>query len=141
MRVITQYFALIASVAERSGAASVEVEFDQIDQVSGIIDGTLYFYDGSRLEFTERVAIEERHPVKSVYRYQYVRAGEAVLRYDNASHHPDLPTFPHHKHVGNERMPAAEPTLSQVLNEVASLLGEEAEAPPPAPRRQRRARR
>jgi hypothetical protein len=55
MRTITQYFDLIASVAERSGSASVEIEFDQIDQVSGIIDGVLYFYDGSRLEFTERV--------------------------------------------------------------------------------------
>jgi Family of unknown function (DUF6516) len=141
MRTIAQYFELIASVSERSGAASMEVEFDQIDQVSGIIDGTLYFYDGSRLEFTERVAIQERHPVKSVYRYQYIRAGKAVLRYDNASHHPDLPTFPHHKHVGTERVPAAEPTLSQVLNEVASLLGGEAEEAPPAPTRRRRARR
>ena len=141
MRTVTQYFDLIASVAERSGAASVEVEFDQIDQVSGIVDGTLYFYDGSRLEFTERVNIQERHPVKSIYRYQYVRAGEAVLRYDNASHHSDLPNFPHHKHVGNERLPATEPTLSQVLNEVAALPGEEAKTPRPAPRRRRRARR
>lgn len=91
MRTVTQYFDLIASIAERSGAASVEVEFDQIDQVSGIVDGTLYFYDGSRLEFTERVNIQERPPVKSIYRYQYVRAGEAVLRYDNASHHSDCP--------------------------------------------------
>jgi len=87
MRTITQYFDLVTGVSERSGAASMEVEFDQIDQVSGIIDGTLYFFDGSRLEFTERVAIQERHPVKSVYRYQYIRAGKAVLRYDNASHH------------------------------------------------------
>jgi hypothetical protein len=141
MRTIAQYFELIASVSERSGAASMEVEFDQIDQMSGIIDGTLYFYDGSRLEFTERVVIQERHPVKSVYRYQYIRAGKAVLRYDNASHHPDLPTFPHHKHVGNERVPAAEPTLSQVLNEVAFLLGGETEEAPPAPRRRRRTRR
>jgi hypothetical protein len=140
MRTISQYFDLIASVAERSGAASVEIEFDQIDQVSGIIDGALYFYDGSRLEFTERVAIQERHPVKSVYRYQYIRAGKAVLRYDNASHHSDLPTFPHHKHIGNERLPAAEPTLSQVLKEVAVLLGEETEASP-APKRRRRAKR
>lgn len=94
------------------------------------------FYDGSRLEFTERVAIQERHPVKSVYRYQYIRAGKAVLRYDNASHHSDLPTFPHHKHVGTERLPAAEPTLSQILKEVATLLGEEVEASP-APKRRR----
>jgi hypothetical protein len=64
-----------------------------------------------------------------------------VLRYDSAPHHPDLPTFPHHKHVGNERLPAAEPTLRQVLNEVASLLGGEAEEAPPTPRRRRRTKR
>jgi hypothetical protein len=139
MKSIQQYFDLITSVAERSGAKSVEIEFDQTDQTTGIVDGTLYFYDGSRLEFTERVSIQGRHPVKSVYRYQYVRAGEPVLRYDNARHHPNLPNFPHHKHVGNERLPATEPTLSQVLNEVAAL--ERTEALLPAPRRRRRSKR
>ena len=140
MRDIQQYFDLITSVTERSGAASVDIEFDQRDPAFGTVDGVLLFYDGSRLEITETVIIECYHPVKLSYRYQYVRAGEAVLRYDNASHHPDLPSFPHHKHVGNERLPAAEPTLSQVLNEVASLLGEEAEVLLPAPKRRRRAK-
>ena len=121
MKDISQYFDLIASVSERSGAASMEVEFDQIDQMSGIIDGTLYFYDGSRLEFTERVAILERHPVKSVYRYQYLRAGKAILPYDNASPHRDLPTFPHHKHVGNERLPAVSPPLILMTPEPARI--------------------
>lgn len=141
MRDIQQYFDLITGVAERSGAASVDIEFDQRDPAFGTVDGVLFFYDGSRLEITETVTIEHYRPVKLSYRYQYVRAGEAVLRYDSAPHHPDLPSFPHHKHVGNERLPATEPTLSQVLNEVAALLGKEAKTPPPAPRRRRRARR
>jgi len=25
-----------------------------------------------------------------------------VLRYDNAPHHKELPTFPHHKHEGDK---------------------------------------
>lgn len=119
----------------------MDMEFEQRDPAFGTVEGTLFFHDGSRLEFTETVAIERYRPAKLSYRYQYVRAGEAMLRYDSAPHHPDLPTFPHHKHVGNERLPAAEPTLSQVLNEVTSLLGEETEEAPPAPRRRRRARR
>lgn len=141
MRDISAYFNFITRVAERSGAASVDIEFNQRDPMFGRVNGVISFYDGSRLEFRETVAIERYRPVKFSYRYQYIRAGEAVLRYDNAPHHPDLPSFPHHKHVGNERLPATEPTLSQVLNEVASPLGEEAEVPPPAPRRRRRARR
>ena len=140
MRTIQEYFDLISGVVERSRAESIEVEFDR-DQTAGTVDGVLYFYDGSRLEFTETVSIQRYRLVKLAYRYQYIRAGEVVFRYDNARHHPHLPSFPHHKHVGNEKLPAIEPTLSQVLNEVASLLGEEAESPPPTPRRRRRTRR
>lgn len=139
MRTIVQYFDLITSIAERSGAASIEIEFDQIDATSGAVDGTLYFYDGSRLEFTERVSIQGRRPIKTVYRYQYIGADSAILRYDNAPHHPNLPNFPHHKHVGKERLSAIEPTLKQVLDEVASLLS--AETAPPASKRQRRTKR
>jgi uncharacterized protein DUF6516 len=137
MRNVLQYFDIIASVAEHSGAESGEVEFDQVDQTTGTVDGVLYFYDGSRLEFTEAIAIERRRPVKRLYRYQYVSAGEAVFRYDNAPHHPNLVNFPHHKHVGREKLPATEPTLSQVLDEVAALLYEATDTPPPAPKRRR----
>jgi len=139
VRTIVQYFDLITSIAERSGAASVEIEFDQVDATTGGIDGVLYFYDGSRLEFTERVVIQGRHPVKTVYRYQYVGAKSMVFRYDNAAHHPDLPNFPHHKHVGKERLSAIEPTLKQVLDEVISLLS--AETASTAPKRRRRTKR
>ncbi len=138
MRDIQQYFDLVTSVAERSGAASVEMELNQRDSMLGRVNGVLSFYDGSRLEFRETISIERYRPVKLSYRYQYVRTGKSVLRYDNAPHHPDLATFPHHKHVGNERLSATEPTLSQVLNEVAALLGEEAKTPPPTPRRRAR---
>jgi hypothetical protein len=139
VRTIVQYFDLITSIAERSGAASVEIEFDQVDATTGVVDGVFYFYDGSRLEFTERVSIQNRHPIKTVYRYQYVGAENAIFRYDNAAHHPDLPNFPHHKHVGKERLPAIEPTFKQVLDEIASVLG--ATTPPSIPKRRRRTKR
>ncbi len=131
----------MTSIVERSGTASVEIDFDQIDATTGIVDGVLYFYDGSRLEFTERVSIQDRHPIKTVYRYQYIRADNSIFRYDNAAHYPHLPNFPHHKHVGKERLPATEPTLSQVLSEVSALLSEEAKDTPRGPKRRRRMRR
>lgn len=136
MRNLQAYFDLITRAIEHSGAESVEVEFDQ-DPLIGTVDGTLFFYDGSRLEFTETITLERYRPVKLSYRYQYVRAGEAMLRYDNAPHHPDLPNFPHHKHVRGERLPATEPTFSQVLGEVASLLDAVADTPQPVPKRRR----
>jgi len=140
MRSLQEYFDLIAKLVEHSGAESVEIEFDE-DQQSGTVDGALYFYDGSRLEFPETVTIERHRPVKLLYTYQYIRGGEALLRYDNAPHHPDLPTFPHHKHVRKERLSATEPTLSQVVSEVSALLSEGTKETPRAPGRRRRTKR
>jgi Family of unknown function (DUF6516) len=102
------------------------------------MDGTLYFADGSRLEFTERIWIEHARPVKRDYRYQYVRAQVAIFSYDNAPHHPQLLGFPHHKHVGRKTMPASEPTLKQVLTEVTSMLPTALDLPQREPQRRRR---
>lgn len=140
---ILQYFDLIAGVIESSAAETVELDFDRADAVNGMVEGVLYFYDGSRLEFAEVVAINQPSPVKLSYRYQYIRAGEAVFRYDNAKHHPGLSTHPHHKHAGEKIVSAIEPTLSQILDEVSACLREAANVSPAPPKRrqQRKPRR
>jgi hypothetical protein len=50
--------------------------------------------------------------------------GRCVWRYDNAPHHPELPTFPHHKHVGpaETAVAAPQPTLRQLLAEIAQAV-------------------
>jgi len=144
MRDVRQYFDLIAKLIEISPAVSAELELDQLDHKRGTVDGTLYFADGSRLEFSERIVIERARPVKRGYRYQYVRARKAVFRYDNAPHHPQLPGFPHHKHVGRKTISSSEPTFSQVLQEVMELLpatSDPAEHPPPRRSRQKTKKR
>jgi hypothetical protein len=49
-----------------------------------------------------------------------------VFRYDNAPHHPEIITFPHHKHIGSaDRLaPADQPSLSQILIEIESWLSQ-----------------
>ncbi len=64
MRDVVQYFDLIAKLLENSQAVSKELELEQLDHKRGTIDGTLYFADGSRLEFSERVAIVGARPVR-----------------------------------------------------------------------------
>ena len=49
----------------------------------------------------------------------------AVFRYDNAPHHRNIMTFPHHKHAGAKILPANEPDFSQVLDEAVALLNKE----------------
>jgi hypothetical protein len=97
----------------------------------------VYFADGSRLEFTERVVIEQRRAVKREYRYQFVSRGKAAFRYDNAPHHPHVATFPHHKHVGSKILPAAEPDFRQALEEALSLVADDVGQPQAATKRRR----
>lgn len=42
-----------------------------------------------------------------------------IFRYDNRPHHPEVNTFPHHKHTHNSRkpQPSRKPSLKEVLNE------------------------
>ena len=70
------------------------------------------------LEFVESVT-----PERIKYRYQYMNAdGAMIFRYDNAPHHHNLATFPHHKHIGEQVIESEEPTLRKVIEEIIDLL-------------------
>lgn len=60
----------------------------------------LYFWDGSRLTIEEAVSTEHGYPEILRYSYTYIKGDAHIFRYDNAPHHPDISTFPHHKYVG-----------------------------------------
>ena len=51
-----------------------------------------------------------------------------IFRYDNAPHHPNVATFPHHKHVVTPRQqeesiePATPPHFNEVLREIERVL-------------------
>jgi Family of unknown function (DUF6516) len=125
MRNVSQYFEIIEKAIEYSPAEAAEIEIERRDATRGTIEGVVYFADGSRLEFTERVVIENRRPVKKEYRYQFVSRGVAVFRYDNAPHHRNIMTFPHHKHAGAKILPANEPDFNLVLDEAVALSNKE----------------
>ena len=85
----------------------------------------MIFNDGSRLHFREFVQAKRGHPVnRYMYAYQYMNAGEMLIfRYDNASHFPHLATAPHHKHIGETDVVAANaPDLESVLKEIEGLI-------------------
>lgn len=83
----------------------------------------VYFIDNSLLHFRELVVGQERF-FKKTYSYHYQREDETmVFRYDNAPHYPKLPSAPHHKHVGENNVIAANaPDLESVLKEIESLI-------------------
>jgi hypothetical protein len=94
------------------------------DDFNGLVRCRVYFWDGSFLDIYEVISTELGYPVRIHYAYTYMRDNERVFRYDNAPHHPEIATHPHHKHVGPEDRltPADQPTLGQILAEVEALL-------------------
>ena len=92
------------------------------------IRADLYFIDNSLLHFRE-LWIGQGRRQKKTYTYHYQRAdGTLVFRYDNAPHYPDLPSAPHHKHIGENDILAAEmPDLFQVLKEIENIIESSAE--------------
>jgi hypothetical protein len=95
------------------------------DDYNGLVRCRIFFWDGSYLDLYEVVNTEQGYPVKIHYAYSYLRGGERVFRYDNTPHHPEIPTFPHHKHLGptDTLAESPEPTLSQILAEIEAMLG------------------
>jgi len=108
-----------------------EIEVQQLDSrraesnEAGEFNACVNFYDQSMLEATEKVKIEDGEIVKQDYSYHYQKSnGDLVFRYDNAPHHPEVETFPHHKHVGSDDnvITSQPPDVSEVLVEIDEII-------------------
>ncbi len=87
----------------------------------GFISGRLVFLDNSILEFGE--VRNTNLPGKIKYRYHYMSSsGQLFFRYDNAKHHPDIESFPHHKHTPISVIPSNEPDILSVLREIEEII-------------------
>jgi len=83
----------------------------------------LRFPDNSQLQVVERLIVERYTITKARYAYHYQRAdGTTIFRYDNVPHHPELKTYPHHKHVGDTVVASRPPDLGEVLREIDGVL-------------------
>jgi hypothetical protein len=59
----------------------------------------------------------------SKYSYHWqTSTGEVLIRWDNAPHHPEIPTHPDHKHEGEEISPSTRVSIEDVLAEIATIL-------------------
>lgn len=121
---LKRYFqTLQATVAAAADVATSDLSLEIRGPSIGFIRGDVRFADGSFLHLRELLDTQKVAP-RLMYAYHYQQAdGAFVFRYDNARHYFELPTFPHHKHEGDEEHVIAHPapTLSDVLHEIARL--------------------
>lgn len=69
----------------------------------GLFRYRLTLHDGSRLEMFELfVVVDETACVQKYSFHWQTRDGGLIKRWDNATHHPGVMTYPHHIHNGAE---------------------------------------
>ncbi|NCS39659.1 MAG: hypothetical protein GPJ20_12220 [Microcystis aeruginosa BS13-10] len=84
----------------------------------GYISVSIIFENNHRLDFIEVKNTDVKAKIK--YRYHYMDEHQVMIfRYDNAPHHTEIKTFPHHKHEIEGVKASPEPTLDDVLLEIA----------------------
>jgi len=128
---LQRYYARLYSLLHARRDCDVEAltleEFER--ERFAVVEGRIQFWDGSKLVFTETLATRGVTLVRTRYVYQYHdEQGRLRFRYDNAPHHPQIATHPHHKHVvdlrsGVERIEATTaPNLDDVLREIEGFV-------------------
>lgn len=90
------------------------------------IKGKVRFIDNSLLSLFQHVCFKEGKLIITDYRYHYMDSkNRLIFRYDNAPHHPDLTTFPHHKHISSGEKESGMPSIEDLLTEIHQhIIGE-----------------
>jgi hypothetical protein len=74
------------------------------------------------LEINEAIVLTDNELEFLDYRYHFQdEQNHLIFRYDSTPHFPDLPTFPHHKHLPSNVIASWKPDIERVLQEAADL--------------------
>ncbi len=59
------------------------------------------------------------------YAYHISKGSELIIRWDNAPHHRQVRTFPHHKHLKEAILESREVVIEDILKELEQMMKEE----------------
>ena len=93
------------------------------DNETVYLKGNLLFIDASVLEIALFAEKSGATVTVDKYRLHYMdRQGALIFRYDNAPHHRELSSFPHHKHTPGNVARSTMPSIKDVLNEISAII-------------------
>jgi len=103
-------------------SSSIQKYFGPGEETS-YIKGHITIIDASILEIAV-FAVQSRDVLSiDKYRLHYMSsAGQLLFRYDNAPHHPEIDSHPHHKHTPDKIITSKMPSLKEVLNEISAII-------------------
>ena len=118
---IAHYFKSIEHLLINSKLiADKTIDFKEFSIDEGMVTGRLLFLGGYTLNFMEYILIGQQRPK---YRFNLSDSkGKLIFRYDNAPHHKEIPTYPHHKHLGTQVKPSKEVGLEEVISEIEIMI-------------------
>ena len=94
----------------------VSVSFDGVAD-SSILKVRVELKNGWLMDYWEH-----RAPGLRRYSFHVFHDSQMIARWDNAPHHPEVATFPHHKHVSNEIQVSEEMHVEKVLAELKKMI-------------------
>ncbi len=104
---------------------SSEIHKTSTSPETAYIKGEILFMDGTVLAFFEHVRVAGIVLNITDYRYHYMtEENEMIFRYDNAPHHQEVDTFPHHKHLPSGLQRGDMPGFESVMDEIDMIVVE-----------------
>ena len=100
MERVAEYFVQLLDMLRcNPWVVNEDLSFREIDTAEGYIRGALYLNGGCVLHVAEYITIEQGLSKRIKYRYQLQdHTDQLIKRWDNAFHHKEISTFPHHCH-------------------------------------------
>jgi hypothetical protein len=120
---LEKYFTTVRSIVQNYSSIFTDFYSNTIpyDEFEGFIEGKITFIDGSILDFGEVKNVKQQPKMK--YRYHYMdKDKNLIFRYDNAAHHKEIATFPHHKHTPNGVEESNEPAIETIMKEIEGMI-------------------
>ena len=100
-----------------------ELEKSRTSATTAFIKGQIYCCDGSLLSIFQHFRFDGGHISLTDYRYHFMNGmDQLIFRYDNAPHHGEVSTHPHHKHTPSGVQPAECPSLKELLAEMDAII-------------------
>jgi hypothetical protein len=122
MSTITKYLDDIRQLLEQTPyILSKSLEYEDRGGVALLIKGNIIFENLSELHFREIISFTHADLFdKIAYSFHYQDKKNALIfRYDNAEHHPEIPSYPHHKHLPKSNIEISEEiSLTEVIFEI-----------------------
>ena len=85
----------------------------------------LRFEQGYLLEINEAVVVANNSLISLDYRYHCQDENNCLIfRYDSTPHFPNLPSFPHHKHLPDAVISSNKPDVESVIKEADGYASE-----------------